>query len=494
MKHFYLLFVLFAFNLNAQVTPLLSTTWNQTCYYNEQMPIVGSGGSCGKAFTGCNATAMAQICKYYSYPISGFGSHCNTNSPTHCADYASASYNYVAMPNNVTSSNSNVATLIHDLGVAVDMTWNGTNSTSFFSTSVLKEYFAYSPKMYATATFIFPTTADLIAAIKIELDNGRPVYAKGGGHFYLIDGYDLANKFHMNFGWGGTYDGYYNINSVVTPAGTFTPSNFIFNIMPLQGQLETAKDTIFIGASGVSSENLEFTSILDWTATTSSSWITLNLPAGSKGYMNHSNGSHFSATVNNGAARIGYIIIENASTTDTIVVVQSTPTMQVNPDFLNFTFGGGVQTVNVSHESWANWNINSTETWLSLSAPNGTGNGTINVTASSNISGASRFGYVIVTSGVFTDSIYVTQEADLSAGIEIIKAKELSIYPNPFNDVVTVSNLGSNETPKVFDLLGKSQNITGTRNGNQYTLNFNDLRSGIYLIEISGKTHRVMKK
>ncbi|MBK6523988.1 MAG: C10 family peptidase [Sphingobacteriaceae bacterium] len=46
-------------------------------------------------------------------------------------------------------------------------------------------------------------------------------FAKGG-HFYLIDGYDASNKFHTNFGWSGTHNGYYAITSVTNAAGNFT--------------------------------------------------------------------------------------------------------------------------------------------------------------------------------------------------------------------------------------------------------------------------------
>lgn len=492
MKYCYILFILVGFNVSAQVTPLLSTTWNQTCNYNAQMPTVGSGGSCGKAFTGCNATAMAQICKYYAYPISGFSYHCNTNSPSNCTDFSLANYNYAAMPNSVSSANASVATLMYDLGVSVDMNWSGTNSTSFFSSSVLKEYFAYSPKMYSTATFLFPTTADLIDAIKLELDNGRPVYAKGGGHFYLIDGYNLSDNFHMNFGWGGTYDGYYAINSVVNAAGTFTPSNFIFNIMPLQGELETAKDTIYIGASGVSTEAIEFTSLSDWSIASSESWLSPNLTAGTKGFYNYSNGSHFATTLNNGNERIAYVLITNASTVDTVVIVQATSTMQVTPDTLYYTSTGGTESIIVEHNSFTTWNAAVTETWLSLSTNTGTGNGGFDVIALPN-PGASRSAYVVTTGGGFTDTLFVTQEGNLSAGLISHQTNSISMSPNPVIDHLIISNLDKDKTPKIYDLIGNLQAVQCYRIGDKYRLDFSSLRNGVYIIKVDGILYRVLK-
>ena len=207
----------------SQVTPFIPTTWNQTCYYNDSCPTVGSGGSCGKSYTGCNSTAIGQICKYYNYPAETFGgNYCNNTNTSYCVDFDAQTYNYALMPNNVTSANSEVAKLLYQIGVAVDMQWSGTSSNSFFAPEAMKRFFAYSPRMKSSANFLFPTLVERIDAIKAELDAGRPVLAKGGSHFYLIDGYNSSNQFHLNFGWSGTYNGYYDISSVTNPAGTTT--------------------------------------------------------------------------------------------------------------------------------------------------------------------------------------------------------------------------------------------------------------------------------
>lgn len=474
-----------------QVTPLLSTTWNQTCNYNELMPTVGSGGACGKAFTGCNATAMAQICKYYSYPNSGFGSYCNANNPSYCADFGSANYDYSLMPNNVSSSNIQVATLMHDLGVAVDMNWSGTNSTSFFSSSVLKEYFAYSPKMYSTATFMFSSTAELIEAIKEELDNGRPVYAKGGGHFYLIDGYNLSDQFHMNFGWSGVYDGYYAINSVVNGAGTFTPSNFIFQIEPLNGDLESAKDTIYIPAGGVSTESLEFTSLYDWTISSSESWLTPNLSSGLEGYFSYYQGSHFAAGVNNGSERVGYLIIENGFSIDSVVVIQSESPLQCNPDPINFSYIASIQNVSVDYFAAATWNVSSTEPWITLSASSGTGPGNFNVEASDNSAGLARQGYVIVQAGIYTDSILVTQDEGVSVNVDIIDNESIQVFPNPAKELLKVE-LNHQSQFQIIDLSGRVV-LYGDLDAGVRTIELNTIESGHYLLKLESTSFHFVK-
>jgi hypothetical protein len=483
--------LLFSTALSAQVSPLLSTTWNQTCYYNAMMPAVGSGGSCGNAFTGCNATAMAQICKYYSYPTSGFGSHCNTNSPTNCTDYTLANYDYSLMPNSVTSTNAQVATLMYDLGVAVDMNWNGTNSTSFFSSKVLKEHYAYSPKMYSTAVFLFGSTAELIEALKVEMDAGRPVFAKGGGHFFLIDGYNASDEFHMNFGWGGTYDGYYPINAVSTPAGSFNPSNFVFNIMPMVDDLEVAEDTLFLGAGGTTVEEVEFTSLSNWTMSSTEPWITCALTSGGAGYFDFSEGSTANIALNNSAARTGYIIISNASETDTIVVVQESSPLAVAPSPINFPETGGVEAVNIDYTSWGTWTASASETWLTLSSSSGTGPASIDLTCAVN-TGATRTAQLIIDGGAYVDTVIVTQQGS-TAGMDDLGKHDLIAFPNPTTGKVTVQSIGANQEVKVHSILGEEL-FAMVSNEEDLEINLTNYPSGVYFIEVANQRIQVIKK
>ena len=57
------------------VGPLLTTTWDQGCYYNAQTPTVSAPMTCNHAPTGCVATTMSQISKFHSFPEHGYLSH-----------------------------------------------------------------------------------------------------------------------------------------------------------------------------------------------------------------------------------------------------------------------------------------------------------------------------------------------------------------------------------------------------------------------------------
>tara|TARA_B110000211_G_scaffold118655_1_gene137454 strand:- start:929 stop:3469 length:2541 start_codon:yes stop_codon:yes gene_type:complete len=205
----------------ASVNPLLTTTWNQSPYYNSLCP----GGS----VTGCVATAMAQIMNYWEYPTQGTGFHSYTEDDygTLSANFGSTVYQWASMPNNVTSSNNAVATLMYHCGVSVDMNYSPQSSGAAGAVMVapaLKDYFSY-PSSTSVADRNNYTQVQWIQLLKTELDAGRPMYYEGigtgGGHAFVCDGYDNNDYFHFNWGWGGQADGYFIVSSL-NPGSTGT--------------------------------------------------------------------------------------------------------------------------------------------------------------------------------------------------------------------------------------------------------------------------------
>ena len=105
------------------VSPLIQTTWNQSPYYNDLCPYDNNYNE--YTVTGCVATAMAQVLKFWNYPAtgSGFHSYNDPNYGTQSADFGSTTYDWTNMPMELTSSNTAVATLMYHCGVSVDMTY-----------------------------------------------------------------------------------------------------------------------------------------------------------------------------------------------------------------------------------------------------------------------------------------------------------------------------------------------------------------------------------
>jgi len=397
----------------SQVSPLISTTWNQGCYYNEDCP-VSAGGPCGKAYTGCNATAISQILKYFSHPASAWGGiYTNSGSPVQTVDFSNATYNWAAMPLNLSSHNTEIAKIMHHTGVAVNMQYGSSVSNSYFTSEPFKRFFKYSLDVRGIMKSMF-TSTEWENIIKHELDNGRPVLVKGGDHFYIIDGYNASNQFHCNFGWGGFYDGYYNIHNVVVTSYNFTPANAIIGILPLSN-LEikgiNATDTIHVHSNGGTISYLIASLQSSWTLSSNQTWCTPNLLSGGAGYFTSNEGANAQIDINPGySTRYSDITITDGTNTNSIVVAQNgiTPYLSVTPNNLTFIAAGATQNISVSSDS--NWTAHSPDVWLNIAPNSGIGIGTVDIIASPN-GPVSRNGTVIFTRGSIIRTVTIFQAA-----------------------------------------------------------------------------------
>jgi hypothetical protein len=219
------------------VSPLVQTTWDQSPYYNGLCPSDNRAGSSNgnRCVAGCPATAMAQIMKFWNYPTKGTGYHSYNHQTygTLSANFGATTYNWGSMPNNVSSSNTAVATLMYHCGVAVEMEYGPTSSGSYVvidrspapeqcSEYAYETYFGYDPATVRGVLRENYTSTSWQTLMKTELDAGRPVqyagFGAGAGHTFVCDGYDNSNLFHMNWGWGGYADGYFLLASL-NPGG-----------------------------------------------------------------------------------------------------------------------------------------------------------------------------------------------------------------------------------------------------------------------------------
>ena len=215
------------------VSPLLHTTWDQIEPYNNLCPVNTSGGSGGHAYTGCVATAMAQLMKYWEHPVKGTGSH-SYNCPGYgqqSANFASTTYDWDHMKSSYSGSNTAteitaVALLMYHCGISLDMAYGiGTEGSAASSSNVpnaLKTYFNYASSTEIRMKSSY-SDSQWITMLKTELDNARPIYYFGrsssAGHAFLCDGYDNSNLFHFNWGWSGSNNGYFAIGALSPGVG-----------------------------------------------------------------------------------------------------------------------------------------------------------------------------------------------------------------------------------------------------------------------------------
>ncbi|MBO4613262.1 MAG: C10 family peptidase [Bacteroidaceae bacterium] len=229
------------------VEPLIKTHWNQLEPYWNQCPIYGGDNpeyEGKRSYTGCVATAMAQIMNYYRWPSGvpdglpgympfdemGFGlwyidalppvtfdwdhmldTYCATNPETGVVEVLGTEEEQDA-----------VATLIRYCGQAAKMAYHPLGSGALESDAAvaLRDIFGYPAAQYLYRDDILEIDEweDLLYD---ELANGRPIEYGGysgsyGGHEFVVDGYDGNGLFHINWGWGGVYDGYFVV-SVLSP-------------------------------------------------------------------------------------------------------------------------------------------------------------------------------------------------------------------------------------------------------------------------------------
>lgn len=208
------------------VSPLLATTWNQDTYYNQSCPADAAGPN-GHAYAGCAATAMGQVMKKWNHPAQGTISHSYVENTygTLSANFGATTYNWASMPNSLTTYNSAVATLLYHCGVGVDMDYGPyASSANAMTNDAMEVFFGYNPaaQWQWRSTYSDPTW---ISMMQGDLTAGRPVIYSGynsgytTGHTFVMDGFNASNYFHINWGWGGSYDGYFALNSLIPLTG-----------------------------------------------------------------------------------------------------------------------------------------------------------------------------------------------------------------------------------------------------------------------------------
>lgn len=215
-------------NSLSTINPLLGNIkWNQGDPYNLLCPFDVTENE--RTVTGCVATAMAQIMKYYEWPVKGNSSHSyeSVRYGTLQVDFSKTNYNWDSMMENDGTSttkaqDSAVATLMYHFGVSVDMDYNVSSkggSAAFDKSAALAliNYFGYDTDIqyYPRSFYTSTQWSDLI---KAELNASRPVFYGGAsteaGHAFVCDGYDANNLFHINWGWGGMSNGYFELSSL----------------------------------------------------------------------------------------------------------------------------------------------------------------------------------------------------------------------------------------------------------------------------------------
>lgn len=206
----------------AAVAPLLGgIKWSQGAPYNNMCPLYDGTN---RSVTGCVATAMAQVMMYYQYPkelkatikaytaksygiqIPEISSGATYDWDNMLPDYSKSDYN--------SAQADAVAKLMYHCGAAVKMNY-GPSSGANVTPAILATYFGYDADLMQDLTRTVFTLQQWMMLIDNELKAKRPILYSGqssdGGHEFVCDGSDGKGLYHINWGWGGYQDGYFDL-------------------------------------------------------------------------------------------------------------------------------------------------------------------------------------------------------------------------------------------------------------------------------------------
>ena len=167
--------------------------------------------------TGCVATAMTQIMCYYKYPQKGTGSNCYTH-PVYgqfCADFENTNYNWT------NTTDEEFKLLSHHVGIGMNMGYcshpSGSVPLAGDYLMTLSKYFGYTCEPFND----FSRNSQVIQNV---IAQRKPIYVELPGipgHAVVFDGFDSNGFFHINFGWGGSANGYYMLGGPIIYAGNY---------------------------------------------------------------------------------------------------------------------------------------------------------------------------------------------------------------------------------------------------------------------------------
>ena len=257
-------------SITSAVQPLISSIWNQSPYYNEQFPyFVIPEYSDKKAYVGCVAVVMGQLMNYYEHPQKGYGKcwyYSESTDSLLSAWHDTTFYDYENMPDSLCTRYGvltayadqvrDVSLFLYQCAVSVEMELLPDGSSASYEDMMyaLVSHYDYGIKMVQHNKNEYSDT-EWKTMVKQELDAGRPLpyrgQGNGGGHAFLLDGYQITTDtyFHFNWGWGGHFNGWFLL-SALNPEEDYDFTDLqagVFNIKPNQDDITRYAYTSFEG-------------------------------------------------------------------------------------------------------------------------------------------------------------------------------------------------------------------------------------------------------
>ena len=314
---------------------LLHSHWTQDYPYNYFCPRDPVNGN-AYSVAGCPAIAMGQIINYlrttqdtrftddddYNHYYAGRNYVIDD-------DWASLKFPSFPMLNEMLDSidatfqrgeelsDELAAALVFACGTALTQVYTSQSSGTFY---VDQAFEAYQRFGFTDCVLIREPSEEMYATLISNLQAGYPAHlavenpAGTVGHNVVVDGYrESDGKFHMNFGYGGTLDNWYDIPDPNFYYGMTKVEGIILNIIPTMGPLAVHESTAqqplevypnpvseVLYVKNISSESVEYSifNLVGQKVTAGSTNGTISVAGLEKGiYFLQVKGESFSETV-----------------------------------------------------------------------------------------------------------------------------------------------------------------------------------------------------
>ena len=208
----------------------IETEWHQNAPFNDMVPMDFTTNK--RSVAGCPAVAMAQILNYHqtinNVEFNDSDDYYHDWGNYFWIDDDYETYDFPSFPqlnlyldtliehyqNGVALSDEDKAALIFACGTACKQVYSSVVSGTF---GVSQAYNAYKRFYFDDCELLTDDDPNVYERVQENIMEGIPVHlavvteAWDSGHNLVIDGYREDGYYHLNFGWGGTYDGWYKI-------------------------------------------------------------------------------------------------------------------------------------------------------------------------------------------------------------------------------------------------------------------------------------------
>lgn len=229
----------------------LEENWTQNAPYNNMCPI--DPVTSVRSIAGCPSIAMGSILNFHG-TVNGVSFsdlddyHHNYAGRNYYIDDDADTWDFPTFPqlnklldsaqahydNCTGADNIDKAALVWACGIACTQVYTSSGSGTFGVNQALEGYQKFN---FASAELLLETTPGLYDSIMQNIIDTLPVHLAVVtpdwlyGHNVIIDGYNTDGYFHLNFGWGGSNNGWYGLPDEI-PYGFTVIEGAVVDIIP----------------------------------------------------------------------------------------------------------------------------------------------------------------------------------------------------------------------------------------------------------------------